>query len=113
MGYSIVEVKLIMLFWYYAVNFLVYLTALVVYLYVLNDYGVNFFKYQMCSAGGYREECEVYRERAEDSFIPSTIMSTLSVILFSMMSFTHLMYVIHFQSAKKVVKNALKSCKCM
>jgi len=113
MGYSTVEIKLILLFCYYVVNFLVYLTALVAYLYVLNDYGVNFFDYQICSAGGYKQECEVYKEKAEDSSIPSTIMSTLSVILFSMMNFTHLMYVVHFRSAKKAMQGIFKSWKCI
>jgi len=113
MGYSIPEVKLILLFCYYAINFLVYLTSLVVYLYVLHDYGVNAFQYEFCSAGGYKEECEIYRERAEDSFIPSTVLSILSVLLFSMITFSHLLYVIHFKTAINTVKDALKSWSCM
>jgi len=113
MGYSAVEVKLLLLFCYYAINFLVYLTALVVYLYVLNKYGVSFFDYQVCSAGGFKEECEVHREKIEDLYIPSTVMSMLSVILFSVINFCHLMYVIHYQSARKTLRNALKSWICI
>ena len=113
MGYSIPEVKLILLFCYYAINFLVYLTSLVMYLYVLHDYGENIFQYKFCSAGGYKEECEIYRERAEDSFIPSTVLSILSVILFSMITFSHLMYVIHFKTAMNSIKDTLMSWNCM
>ena len=113
MGYSIPEVKLILLFCYYAINFLVYLTSLVVYLIALHDYGVNIFQYKFCSAGGYKEECEIHRERAEELFIPSTILSILSVLLFSMISFSHLMYVIHFKTAINTIKDTLKSWNCI
>jgi len=112
-GYSIPEVKLILIFCYYAINYLVYLAALVMYLYALHGYGVNIFRYEFCSAGGYKEECEIYRERAEDSFIPSTIMSTLSVILFSMINFTHLMYVVQFLELKKAMEKKLTYLNCI
>jgi len=113
LGYSIPEVKLIFIFCYYAINYLVYLTALVIYLYVLHDYEENIFQYELCSAGGYKEECEIYKERAEDSLIPSTIMSTLSVILFSMINFSHLMYVVQFLELKKAIHDKLKYLNCI
>lgn len=114
LGYSVPEVKLTLLFCYYAVNFLVYLIALIVYLYLLvGPYGSNVFIYQFCSAGGYKEQCEIYKEKAEDSYIPTNIMSTLSVILFSMINFTHLVYIVHITTVKQAVKDILKSWQCM
>ena len=113
MGHSIPEVKLILIFCYYSINYLVYLIALVMYLYVLYDYGVNIFQYKFCSAGGYKEQCEIYKERAEESFIPSTILSILSVLLFSMINFSHMTYVVQFLELKKAMKEKLKSWHCI
>ena len=113
MGYSIPEVKLIFIFFYYAINFLVYLIALIMYLFVLHDYGESIFQYKFCSAGGYKQECEIYRERAENAFIPSTVTSTISVILFSLINFTHLMYAVQFLNLKKSIHDKLKSWNCL
>jgi len=111
--YSVPEAKLTLLLFYYAINYLVYLIALIVYLYVIIDPGLNsYFTYAVCSVGGYKEECEIYKERTYDSYIPSTVMSMVSVILFSMINFVHLIYVVHIPTAKKTIKDTLKSWHC-
>jgi len=91
----------------------VYLIALIVHLHITVGPGDSYyFTYYFCSAGGYKEECEIYKEKGEDSYIPSTIMSTLSVVLFSMISYSHLMYIVHIPT-RQAIKDAMKSWHCM
>ena len=106
--YSIPEVKLTMLFCYYAVTFFVYFFAVVAYFQEVDDYETNIGEYIFCSAGGFNEECEIHRVRAEKSTLLSTVVIIIGLFLYTFVNIIHLLYVVHVPS---VLEGIRKFCK--
>ena len=61
------------------------------------------YLYIFCSTGGYREECDAYKEKAFDSFTSRTILGVFVLLLISFLNYSHLMYVVQFSSIKKKI----------
>ena len=95
LGYSIPEVKLTMLFCYYTITFFMYFCAVIAYLQEVDEYNANIGEYIFCSAGGFKEECEIHRVRAERSTILSTVLIIISLLLYTLINIIHLLYVVH------------------
>ena len=53
---------------------LVFIYTLVTFLHNIDDYTMYSGYYIICSAGGFKEECEMYREKAEESITPAYIL---------------------------------------
>ncbi|XP_065911428.1 uncharacterized protein [Dysidea avara] len=95
LGYSIPEVKLTMLFCYYTITFFMYFCAVIAYLQEVDEYNANIGEYIFCSAGGFKEECEIHRVRAERSTVLSTVLIIISLLLYTLINIIHLLYVVH------------------
>jgi len=103
MGCSGVEIKLSLLFCYYILVMLSYFSAHMVHLMTKDELVTNTDKYVACSLGGAREECEEYKMAAVKSLDTTLVLTTIAILLYSMINFTHLMYVIHFQTVKETM----------
>jgi len=64
----------------------------------------------LCSAGGYKEECEVHRERAERSFIATFVFIILAWIFLSFLNWTHLFYVVNISKVIKTTRKYITTC---
>ena len=64
----------------------------------------NFVKYLICSAGGYRDECEEHRKRAVQSLATGFALFTVANILFSFINLAHFMYIVRFQALKEGIQ---------
>jgi len=60
-------------------------------------------KYVACSLGGAREECDEYKMKAVESLDTTLVLITIAILLYSMINFTHFMYVIRFRIVKEVM----------
>jgi len=106
--YSIPELKLTMLFCYYAVTFFVYLFAIVAFFQEVDEYNAHIDKYISCSAGGFKEECEIHRMRAERSTILSTVIIIISLFLYTFINIIHLLYVVDIPSMLNSIRRFCK-----
>ena len=106
--YSIPEVKMTLLFCYYAVTFFVYFCAVVAYFQEADKYSTNIEKYIFCSAGGFKEECEMHREKAERSVVPSTVLIIIGLLLYTFINVIHLLYVVHIPTVWNSIRKVFK-----
>jgi len=65
-------------------------------------------KYVACSLGGAREECEEYKMKAVKLLDSVVALSTIAILLYSMINFTHLLYVIRLQAVKDAMRKIFK-----
>jgi len=65
-------------------------------------------KYVACSLGGAREECEEYKMEAVKLLETALILFTIAISLYSMINFTHLLYVLRFQALKEAMRKIFK-----
>jgi len=100
--YSTPEVKLIILFSYYSVTVILILVRLVVNLRSINTAVENVADFTLCSTGGYRMECDEYRERLHHNMIPSVIFDLISTIFIALVNFINLLYVLQYQDFKRL-----------
>jgi len=108
LGFSVPEIKLFLLFCYYMLAMLIYFIAVVAHLLATDTVTVSTNRYLVCSAGGDREECEKYRLIAENSLIGAISLTMLTVILHSLFNLSHLLYVIHLPTVKKIIQRFCK-----
>jgi len=106
--YSIPEVKLTMLFCYYAVTFFVYLFAVIAFFQEVDDYDTYIDKYIFCSAGGFKEECEIHRVRAERSTVLSSVIIIIGLFLYTFINIIHLLYIVHVPSVLERIRRFCK-----
>ena len=65
-------------------------------------------KFIVCSIGGAREECEIHKEEAIKALNTVLALGSVAIILHLMINFSHLMYMVRFQTAKNAMKNIFK-----
>lgn len=65
----------------------------------------------MCSAGGYKAECETHREKAEPS-VTTGIVVTVAGTFLMFLNFSHLLFVINISEVMKATRKYLATfCK--
>ena len=104
------ETKLYLLFFYYAITMTFFIYSLVSFLLSIDNYNMHSNEYILCSAGGYKEECEIQREKVRESFIVTFVFSILNTILVSFINLSHLMYVVNIPEVIKSTKKYLVIC---
>jgi len=102
--FSVAEMKLIILFSYYWITVLLLLTSFGVVLHQFNDQRSYFLDHVFCSIGGYREECEVFRENMKQSSIPLLVVNSIVALFTSFCNVVNLIFVLQFSSVKKWIK---------
>ena len=103
-SYSIPETKLIILFSYYGITIVLLLIHLVTNLRV-NDTAVeNISNFALCSAGGYRAECDKYRETLNRNLTPSIVFDLISTLFLSFANIINLLYAIQYKDVKEAIK---------
>ena len=88
---------------------LFFIYTLVTLLRSIDAYNMYSLDYIICSAGGFKGECEMYRENAEGSFTVTFVLSIFICVLISFLNLSHLMYVVNI--AKLVECIQTKYCK--
>ncbi|XP_065911528.1 uncharacterized protein [Dysidea avara] len=106
-GWSVAEIKLSLLFGYYVLVMLSYFSARMVLLMSKDELVADTDKFVACSLGGAREYCEKYKLEATKSLNAPLALLAIAVLLYSMISFTHLIYVIRFQTVREAIR---KTC---
>ena len=87
-----------------------FIYSLVSFLLSIDNYNMHSNEYILCSAGGYKEECEMQREKVRESFIVTFVFSILNTILVSFINLSHLMYVVNISEVIKSTKKYLVIC---
>jgi len=91
---------------------LFYLYTLVTLLLSIDDYSMYSRSYMMCSAGGFNEECEMFREKADNSFTVTFVLSIFVSILLPFVNLSHLLYVVDVTKPIRVAQNyIIRFCK--
>ena len=60
--------------------------------------------YLECSLGGYKPECDIYKENLENITQPSYYLDLLTIMMSCLINVAHLIYAIQFYDVKSVVK---------
>ena len=89
---------------------LVYIYTLVTFLRNINAYTMYSDYYIICSAGGFKEECEMYREKAEESFTAVNILNFINCVLISFLNFSHLIYVVNISTLIRYMQTCVVKC---
>ena len=89
---------------------LVFIYTLIIYLRNIEAYTMYSSKYIICSAGGFKEECEMYREKAEKSFTATFILSVFVTVLISFVNLSHLMYVVNISKLIRYMQTCVVKC---
>ena len=84
--------------------------ARVTFLLSIDDYNTHTDNYIFCSAGGYNEECEVYREDAEQTLTATFVLTIFVGILLSFLNLSHLLYVVNISNFIKGTKKCVVAC---
>ena len=71
---------------------------------------MNSNNYIICSAGGFKEECEVYRKNAEESFTAIIVLSALSGAFLSLFNLFHLLYILNLSKLMKGIQKQMITC---
>ena len=100
--YSTPEVKLIILFSYYSVTMILLLIRLVVNLRSINTAVENVTNFTLCSAGGYKMECDEYRQQLYHNMTPSVIFDLISTMFVALINFINLLYVLKYQDFNRI-----------
>ena len=101
-GFSTPEAKLFTLFLYYSLTVVFLLTRFTVYLQNVESVGLNLKNYFICSAAG-KQNCEFFKEQAEDIDRPSYYLDLISTLLLCFINLSNLMYVLRFRDVKNFV----------
>ena len=107
--FSTPETKLLILFSYYTITIVILLIHLVINLWIIDDAAETVVKFIFCSAGGYKTECNVFKDRLHKILTPSIVSGLTTTLLLSFINIVHLVYVIQFQDIKKVFKKLTMS----
>jgi len=89
------ETKLYLLFFYYGMTMLFLIYGVVTFLRSVDALTMHSNNFILCSAGGYKKECEMHKERAEGTFTITFILGCLVGTLISILNLTHLLYVVN------------------
>ena len=108
-SYSIPETKLIILFSYYCVAIILLLIQLVVILRSNDTTVENVSSFALCSVGGYRTECDTYRENLNDDLTPAIVFDLISTVFLSLVNIINLLYVVQYKDIKEAFQKAFPS----
>ena len=89
---------------------LFFIYTLVTFLRSIDAYTMYSRDYITCSAGGFKEECEMYRENADKSFTATFILSVFIYVLISFLNLSHLMYVVNIGKLIKYIQTCVVKC---
>ena len=89
---------------------LFFIYVLVTFLRSIDAYTSYSLNYVICSAGGFKEECEIYRENAEGSFTVTVVLSICITVLISFLNLSHLMYVVNMGKLRKCTQSCMMTC---
>jgi len=103
--YSTPEVKLITLFSYYSITVILLLIHLVISLRLSDTAVENAAKFALCSAGGYRSECDEYKKEIHRKLIPSIIFDLISTMFVALVNGINLLYVIQYKDIKTLKRS--------
>ena len=73
----------------------------------INNIADNLYHYTLCSAGGYRVECERYREDLKNDLIPFVVLDLISFFCFAFVNIVNLLYVLQYKDVKNVFQKIL------
>ena len=108
-GFSTPEKKLFILFWYYILVLMVYLTYVMVELETSDSVAEQLRNYFSCSIGGYKPECEGHKEKIESTSWRSYWLDLTSVLMLSSITISNLMYVLQIYTIKKVLSKLFQN----
>ena len=108
-GFSSPEKKLFILFWYYILVLIAFLTFLTVQSQTADSTFEILENYITCSIGGYRPECDVYRKKIETITWPSYYLGLASTLLLCSITLSNLTYVLQITEIKNVISKLCKS----
>ena len=86
-----------------------FITTIATFLRSISSLNKHVEDFIICSAGGYKEECEMYREKAVQSFTAAYVMITIAGILISLLNFSHLMFVVNFSKVMQTTRKYVAS----
>lgn len=69
----------------------------------------NISNFTTCSAGGYRTECDVYRENLNNNLTPTIVFDLISTLFLSFVNIVNLFYVLQYRDIKEAFKKAFSS----
>ena len=95
---------MLILFSYYAITIVVLLIHLVINLWIIDGAAENVVKFIFCSAGGYKTECHIFKDRLHKILTPSIVSGLMTTLLLSFINIVNLVYVIQFQDIRKAFK---------
>ena len=81
--------------------------ARVAFLLSIDAYNMHTDNYIFCSAGGFNEECEVYREDAGQTLTAAFVLTIFVGILLSFLNLSHLLYVVNISNFIKGTKKCV------
>ena len=108
-SYSIPETKLIILFSYYGIATILLLIYLIVTLRSADTITENISSFTLCSAGGYRTECDKYRENLNSNLTPAIVFDLISTLFLSFVNIVNLLYVLQYKDIKKTLQKVFTS----
>lgn len=108
-GFSTPEKKLFILVWYYILVLMILLTYFVVQLRTTDSKIRQMRNYFSCSIGGYKPECDIYRQRIESITWPSYYLYLASTLLLCSITLSNLIYVLQISDIKMVISKLFKS----
>ena len=108
-SYSIPETKLIILFSFYCISIILLLIHLVVILRSNDTVVENVSGFTLCSVGGYRTECDRYRENLNNDLTPAIVFDLISTVFLSLVNVINLLYVVQYKDIKEAFQKAFAS----
>ena len=108
-SYSIPETKLIILFSYYGLTVILLLIHLIVIFRSTDTIVENISSFTLCSAGGYRTECDKYRENLNSNLTPAIVFDLISTLFLSFVNIVNLLYVLQYKDIKEALKKVFTS----
>ena len=108
-SYSIPETKLIILFSYYGMTTILLLIYLTITYRSRDTIIENVTNFTLCSAGGYKVECDEYRETLNSNLIPTYVFDVISTLFLSCINVLNLLYVLQYKNVKEALKKVFPS----
>ena len=73
----------------------------------INSIVDKLYHYTLCSAGGYKVECERYREDLNNDLIPFVVFDLISFFAIAFGNIVNLLYVLQYKDVKDVFQKIL------
>ena len=73
----------------------------------INSIVDKLYHYALCSAGGYKVECERYREDLNNDLIPFVVFDLISFFAIAFGNIVNLLYVLQYKDVKDVFQKIL------